>query len=178
MAKTLEFSALDATFTEFPEHGPRGLLVRQNGRSYFARKHLLTDQTVAIINKAVDAGLTAFWKNGHPTDVFFEGGDKFDVGAHQIQFSKTHDSPWTFVIGAENKPPKPEFVTFNRKLKQTLDSAATENGLDKRFECQAFGGGNITVELDMLAFALEVCTVPEAQAILAERSPRRTPTPR
>ena len=101
-----------------------------------------------------------------------------EPGAHQLQFSKTHDSPWTFVIGSENKPPNPEFVTFNRKLKPILDRAATENRLNKRFEYQVIGGKNITVERDMLAFALEVCTVPEVQDFLAGRSPRRTPTPR
>jgi hypothetical protein len=179
MAKRLDFPTLgNASFVEVNEHGRVGLMITQDGRTYFATKHQLTENTIRIIHTAIDAGLTAFWKFGHPGDSYLEGGANFNKGIHHIQFSKDHFSPWTFVIGKENKPPFPMAVTFNRKLEPVLNAAALSRGLNTQFKYQVIGGKNISVDIDYLAFALEVTAQDDIQSFLAAKNLRKTPVPR
>jgi hypothetical protein len=129
-------------FLVFPEYDLRieateqGLLVSQEGKRYLARKWQLTPEVIKVIETGIAAGLTNLWQYGHPSK---------DESPH-ISFSFSRDPvSWVFVIGAEARPPKLRYVTFQNRLKPYFERFKGD-GYAWAWQIENGAGGNIRTD--------------------------------
>jgi len=125
----------DATFeeVELPSGKFLGTKVTQNNVCYIARGWRMTSEVKSILQHSVRAGFDKFWRFGHPQDSYHEGNSNFLRGSHHIGCSKSHDTPWVFVIGAESLSRKQgkqtvKEITFNRVFEVYMDVALSSTG--------------------------------------------------
>jgi len=105
-----------------------GTRVTQDNVTYIARHWRMTDEVKKILAKAAGLGFGCFWRHNHPQDSYLEGNEKYLKGCHHIGCSRTHNSPWLFVLGAESLSRRlgvqvVKEITFNRVYHQFMDTA-------------------------------------------------------
>jgi len=152
-----------------------GILVQQDDRIYKARRWQLTPEVVSVVESAIRNRLTANWVEGHPSQRYLKGGDRFDAGIHHVTFARSHNEGWVFVLGGEAKPPHIKVVTFNRRYERFI----LRTGCYCRWEHS--GGHNIYIEpadLDCILAQLDDLTIDEVEAARSARRIRSTVLPR
>jgi hypothetical protein len=155
MPKEITFKSHDLRLMETKD----GVIVRQHGKEYLARKWQLNNHVEEIINLSVDAGFSCLWVDAHPSS----------HTAHYICFSRDHDKPWEFLIGGEAKPPTVKCITVNKKLRASLSVLSDD------LIWQNFGGKHLFIEptQEKLSWLLSLIKqIPRATLIEANSSRR------
>ena len=137
-----------------------GTRISQDGKSYIARNWKITEEVKTIIIKAAKSGFSKLWRQNHPQDRYFYNGPDYLKGSHHIGFSKSHSSPWLFVLGGESLSriggiQRVKEITFNKffgeimKSDPNLTNQSTTDYSEsivetKHFKIQHGGGKNYT----------------------------------